>query len=471
MTRTAAKSIFAALRRRGVRWDRVAIALLGVVVCTSPSRTLAADPVREQVERAKLEFTQDVDRLRMTLVMTFNAEIEAASARGDSETARTLIGERNAFERKGTAPETPAVIEPYEEFIASRKKNAETLVRAYERGIDRYRRAKKEADATELGRELRQFKLENGLTDEATLLRGHSDTVYSVAVSPNGKYIASGSSDGTLWLWDLKKSEPMHRLTGHSDKVKAVAFGPDSSWVVSASDDASVRFWRAKDGAEMESFLGFDAELRSIAVSRDGRWIAAGSDDGEILFGTRKRFGDVRFPVGTRAYKVNSIAFTPKGDQIVVAFGQTVQIVGIAEQRAIRRLRGPSGFVTRVDVSPDGRYALASSWDGVVYVWSLRTGKLARKIDGHDDCVHSARFSPDGRLVITAAGGAFTSYTDWRPGTDYTVGVWDVKSGRELRRFEGHERPPLDAVMTPDRRNIVSGGKDEVLRVWALDRR
>ena len=114
-------------------------------------------------------------------------------------------------------------------------------------------------------------------------LIGHTDRVRSVAFSPDGNKIASGSWDDTIRLWDTNTGEQLQTLTGHTDDVNSVAFSPDGNTIASASDDYTIRLWNAHTGEQLQTLTGHTSPSYSVAFSPDGNTIASGSWDGTVL--------------------------------------------------------------------------------------------------------------------------------------------------------------------------------------------
>jgi len=111
--------------------------------------------------------------------------------------------------------------------------------------------------------------------------------------------------------------------------------------------------------------------------------------------------------------------------------------------------------VQSVAILPDGRRAVTGSWDGSLWLWELETGKELRRFQGHTGIVMSAAITPDGRRVLTA------SY-------DNTLRLWDIEAGAELYRFEGHTAKVHTAALSPDGRYALSGSDDGTMRLWEL---
>ncbi|KAH8104960.1 hypothetical protein DFH11DRAFT_1324376 [Phellopilus nigrolimitatus] len=110
-------------------------------------------------------------------------------------------------------------------------------------------------------------------------LSGHTSVVTSVAYSPDGQHIVSGSSDRTVRIWDAKSGQQLHELIGHSDWVRAVAYSSDGQHIVSGADDKTVRIWDAKSGQELHKLSGHSSRVNSVAYSPDGQEIVSGSSD------------------------------------------------------------------------------------------------------------------------------------------------------------------------------------------------
>ena len=114
-------------------------------------------------------------------------------------------------------------------------------------------------------------------------LEGHSDLVFSVAYSPDGKYIASGSADKSVIVWDTESRSCVATLKGHSNVVSSVAYSPDGKYIASGSADNSVKVWgadanSASYGTCVATLMSHSDRVRSVAYSPDGKYIASGSD-------------------------------------------------------------------------------------------------------------------------------------------------------------------------------------------------
>jgi WD40 repeat protein len=98
-----------------------------------------------------------------------------------------------------------------------------------------------------------------------------------VAVTPDGKYVVSGSDDKTVRLWDLATGKEVRKFTGHENFVLAVAVTPDGKYVISGSADKTVRVWELATEKEVRPFRGHGDRVTSVAVTADGKYVVSGS--------------------------------------------------------------------------------------------------------------------------------------------------------------------------------------------------
>jgi predicted NACHT family NTPase len=117
---------------------------------------------------------------------------------------------------------------------------------------------------------------------EARTLSGHTDWVNSVAFSPNGQFLASGSDDKTIKLWDVATGSLVRTLAGHSSIVTSVAFSPDGQFLASGSWDTTIKLWEVASGREVRTLTGHTGWVLSVAFSPDGQFLASGSGDKTI---------------------------------------------------------------------------------------------------------------------------------------------------------------------------------------------
>ncbi|CAN1213171.1 hypothetical protein TUMEXPCC7403_23400 [Tumidithrix helvetica PCC 7403] len=295
-------------------------------------------------------------------------------------------------------------------------------------------------------------KLWNLEGKEIQSFKGHSGSVISVAFSPDGKTIATGSGDNTVKLWNLERKE-IQALKGHSASVISVAFSPDGKTIATGSADKIVKLWNL-EGKEIQSFKGHRASVSSVAFSPDGKTIATGSWDNTVKLWNLE--GKEIQSFKGHSGSVSSVAFSPDGKTIATGSGDKTVKLWNLEGKEIQSFKGHSGSVSSVAFSPDGKTIATGSGDKTVKLWNLE-GKEIQSFKGHSGSVSSVAFSPDGKTIAIAAVNA-----------DNTVKLWNLE-GKEIQSFKGHSDSVLSVAFSPDGKTIATGSWDNTVKLWNLE--
>ena len=246
-------------------------------------------------------------------------------------------------------------------------------------------------------------------------LPGHTDAVYNTAFSPDGKLIATGSTDYTARIWDAFTGNELFTLPGHGEGaigglfpgVMDVNFSPDGKRLATAGADGFVKVWDTSTGKELMSFSANASGLTRVLFSPDGTLMATSGD-----------------------YDENGV----------------VKIWDADTGRQIRILPDPKDRMWGLAFSPDGKYLVAGGWAGIVKVWDVGTGEELMNLPGHPGTVGGVAFSADGTRIATAGAGG--------------VKIWDARTGEEL-------------ISLPDQlsviRNVVFNRTGTRLLVISLD--
>ncbi|KAI8822777.1 WD40-repeat-containing domain protein [Chytriomyces cf. hyalinus JEL632] len=194
-------------------------------------------------------------------------------------------------------------------------------------------------------------------------LFGQSEVV-SVAISPDGRTIVSGSSDNTVEVWDMQKGICTASLVGHTSLVHSVAISADGRTIVSGSSDNTVRVWDMQEGI-CTAILDDDcSEVHSVAISPDGRTIVFGSFDSTIRVWDRQNGTSEILEGHSRGVK--SVAISPDGRTIVSGSGDSTVRLWDMQEGTCTDILGTHSVVTSVAISPDGRTIVSGSEDSRV---------------------------------------------------------------------------------------------------------
>ncbi len=280
-----------------------------------------------------------------------------------------------------------------------------------------------------------------------------SGNVLSVAFSPCGGWLATGTTTGEIWIYEASSGTPLLTCHGHTDGVWSVTFSPDGQILASSSDDQTIRLWDTGTGQCLKILEGHTNRVKSVAFSLDGQILASGSEDLTVRLwdvGSGQCFNVLR----DHTDRIWSVAFSPHGN--VLATGgtdQTIRLWDINTGQCFNILTGHTSWVLSVSFSPAGNLLASSGDDQTIRLWDVKNGQPLKVLQGHTNRVRSVTFSPNGTILASGS-------------EDHIIRLWSVESGRCLKILQGHKHGVRSVIFNAHGDTLASGGDDQAMRLW-----
>jgi len=288
-------------------------------------------------------------------------------------------------------------------------------------------------------------------------LKGHSSYVNTLAISPDGQTLVSGSADKTIKIWNLSTGQEIRTLTGHSNPVNSIVISPDGQTLVSGSADKTIKIWNLSTGQEIRTLTGHSNPVNTLALSSDWQTLVSGSADKTIKIWNLSTGQEIRSITGNFSY-VNALAISPDGQTLVSGNAdKAIKIWNLSTGQEIRTLIGHSSYVDCLVISPEGQTLVSGSADKTIKIWNLSTGKEIRTLIGHSSWVKSLAISPDGQTLVSGSA-------------DKTIKIWNLSTGQEIRTLKGHSSQVNSLAISSDRETLVSASADKTIKVWRISK-
>ena len=286
-------------------------------------------------------------------------------------------------------------------------------------------------------------------------LISHKYTVETLAFSPDGKTIASGS-ESTVWLWDLFGKELIRSFKGHTGDVRSIAFSPNGKFIASASMDGTIKIWNVSNGSLMRTIMADKAGVITVAISPDSKYISTSTTNNNIGIWEVESGTQNRILTGHKD-EVNSVAYSYDNKWLASGASDTVIIWSLSDGSVQKRLSGHKFTIYSLAFSPDNKLLASASMDSTANIWATSGSETPiHTLTGHSESeiAYGVAFSPDGRFLATA-------------GTDAKVILWEVKTGKIFQSLTVGDVLVPGVAFSPDGKTLAATGHKGVY-LWDI---
>lgn len=296
---------------------------------------------------------------------------------------------------------------------------------------------------------------------EARVLRGHAGPVLRIALSPDGKQLASSSGQGesdrpgtggvanTVRLWDLETDSPVFVLADHESAVLGLDWSPDGKYIASGSADRTIRVYH-RDGTSRFVFDQLDGIVHSVAFSPDGGLLAGAAGNSATVWnvadGSEAR--RIRYPESPL-----TVTFSPDGRWLATSLpGGDIRVLDRTAESGSHVISTGLGL-NGAWFSPDSTTIASAHVNGTILLWDAASGAQVSTMRGPQRSVEWLDFSPDGRRIASCT-------------SDMMLKLWDATSASEVYTTRAHDAPVMCVRFSPDGREILTCGQDTLIKIW-----
>lgn len=280
--------------------------------------------------------------------------------------------------------------------------------------------------------------------------------ITAVDLDAEGKLLAAAGDDHKVRIFRASDGEVLHTLRGHRDWVRAVMFSPDGKRLASAGDDHTIKIWDPASGALLNTIAASPRAIYALDWQGDGKCLACAGFDGKVRVLDTAAPGTLRHAFDGACRDMRCVTFSPDGTQVAVA-GRTAQVRAwnLADGQMSLELSADIDRIRALAYTPDGNRVICAGDGRNVGVWDAHTGQK-----------RSTLLCPTAKVLALAALDDELIVTG---GSDNVVRIWNLRTGAETYRLRGHTGTVAALSCNRTVGLVVSGSYDTTIRVWKID--
>lgn len=303
------------------------------------------------------------------------------------------------------------------------------------------------------------------------------DSLLSVDFSRDGERMVGAASNGNIVIVDIASVDVLQNIPGRTRTIvndngeeiqepipmTVATFHPDGDRVATGDDQGMIHVYDANNGESLFEIDAHTQRITGLQFSPNGLYLISGSQDTTMTLWNADNGERIRDYIG-HVGAVASVDFSADSARILTTtldnledrsiLDRSVRLWDTESGELLRSMREDgTGWLRGAAINPNATFAAVGSFDqnefgATIRIWDLRTGRVVRRITGHTDVITTIDFNPDGRTIVSG-------------GWDRTARVWDITTGTQIQRFDIHEDRLLDVAFNPDGTQILTtSGRD-----------
>ena len=287
-------------------------------------------------------------------------------------------------------------------------------------------------------------------------LSEHSDDVWTVDFSENNEWLASGSYDDTIKIWNTSNWSEITTLTGHSDDVISVDFSENNEWLASGSWDDTIKIWNTSDWSEIKTLTGHPDGITSVDFSENNKWLSSGSgahNYGEIKIWNTSDWSEIKTLTG-HSSNVWNVDFSENNEWLASgSLDNTIKIWNTSNWSEITILTGHSENVYCVDFSENNEWIASGSYDNTIKIWNTNNWSEITTMNGHSSSVRGVDFSENNEWLASVS-------------QDNTIKIWNTNNWSEIKTLNGHFSYVMCVDFSKNNKWLASSSSDKTIKIW-----